>query len=108
MGHNFKSRAGAVVAGAAVLAAVGGVGGAAAAGQIGSLQIRDHSIQSKDMRRGAVQSATILNGSINKYDLSKSVQALLGVPGPAGATGAPGATGVKGRKPTVRRDRVPG
>ena len=93
--HNFKSRAGAVVAGAAVLAAVGGVGGAAAAGQIGSLQIRDHSIQSKDMRWGAVQSRQILNGSINKVDLSKSVQALLGVPGPAGATGAKGDTGAR-------------
>src|SRR6478672_13614275 len=79
--HNFKSRAGAVVAGAAVLAAVGGVGGAAAAGQIGSLQIRDHSIRSIDVRKGAIQSPGILNGTVQKVDLAKSLQAVLGVPG---------------------------
>ena len=45
------SRTGAVVAGAAVLVTIGGVGGAVAAGQITSSDIRDQTIKQRDIAR---------------------------------------------------------
>jgi hypothetical protein len=93
---NLRSRAGAVVAGTVVLAALGGVGGAAAAGKIGSLQIRDHSIKAVDYNKGSVDSRALKDGSIAKADLDATLRSLLGVPGAKGDTGEAGADGKDG------------
>ena len=96
MNSFLTSRAGAVMAGAAVLATLSGIGGAVAAGQIGSADIRDGALHSVDLAKGSVQSPAILNGTVKQADLSSDLQALLAVPGTKGAKGDTGEKGAKG------------
>jgi hypothetical protein len=83
-----------VVAGAAILVALGGVGGAFAGQLVTSAQIKDQTIQSRDIDAGAVSSSEIRNGGILLGDLS--VDARNALKGQTGAKGATGATGAKG------------
>lgn len=73
----------------AVVAATGGIG--YAAGRIGSAQIADNSIQSRDVR----------DGSLGTGDLSTSARRALrgatGPVGPAGSAGPAGAAGARGQ-----------
>ena len=97
--HTFSMvrRNGAVIAGATALLMLGGVGGAVAAGQIGSKQIKNYSVAQKDMKKGAVNSRVVKNGSVKPVDLSKKVRdGLVGRAGPAGATGPQGPKGETG------------
>ncbi|HVF78653.1 MAG TPA: collagen-like protein [Solirubrobacteraceae bacterium] len=74
-----------VIASLALFVSLGGVGYAAAT--IGSAQIKNNSVQGKDIR----------NGTIKTPDIAASTRnALKGKTGPAGLNGAPGAPGQKG------------
>lgn len=57
-----RSRAGAVIGGTVVLVALGGVGGAVAAGQIGSSDIRDGGVHRVDIHNDAVSSSKLSPG----------------------------------------------
>jgi hypothetical protein len=59
-------RAGAVIGGAAVLVTLGGVGGAVAAGQIGSSDIRDGGVHSVDIHNHAVTTDKLAPGVLGK------------------------------------------
>jgi hypothetical protein len=60
---NFaRSRTAAVVAGAAVLVTVGGVGGAVASGGIGSVDIRDGGVHRADIQDHAISSGKLDHG----------------------------------------------
>src|SRR3954451_22369606 len=83
-----------VVAGAAILVALGGVGGAFAGQLVTSAQIKDLTIQARDIDAGAVSTSEIRNGGILLGDLS--VDARNALKGQTGAKGATGATGAKG------------
>src|SRR3954452_18809485 len=83
-----------VVAGAAILVALGGVGGAFAGQLVTSAQIKDQTIQARDIDSGAVSSSEIRNGGILLGDLSEKARDAL--EGQTGAKGATGATGAKG------------
>ncbi len=104
----LRSRTTAVLSGALLLVAVGGVGGAVAAGQIGSRDIRDHSIRQVDLakdavsarqlKKGAVRSVDVKDGTVQPTDLSASVHDLIAtaVAGPAGPEGPEGPAGPAG------------
>ena len=104
----FRGRVTSVAVGAALLVSLGGVGGAVAAGQLGSKDIKDHSVRTVDLAKGAVgakqlkkaavRSKQLKNGGVRPADLSAQVQELIAaaVTGPAGPAGAPGETGPKG------------
>ena len=62
------SRTGAVLAGAAVLVTVGGVGGAVAANTVGSADIRDGAVRTADIHDRAVTSAKL---SLGVHELFK-------------------------------------
>ena len=62
-----RSRVGAVVAGATVLVTLGGVGGAAASGQIGSAPILDGGVRSVDIHDQAVTSSKLSDGVLGKF-----------------------------------------
>jgi hypothetical protein len=70
----LQSRTGAVVAGAAVLATLSGVAGAAAAGLITSADIKDETIRQRDIRTGGVGSSEVANGSLKARDLSSAAR----------------------------------
>ena len=71
----------------ALVGILAGGGGAYAATQITSAQIKDGTIQAKDIKRG----------TISTNNLSAAAKAgMVGKTGPAGATGATGATGPAG------------
>ena len=95
------SRVSAIVAGAATLALLGGVGGATATGLITGAQIKDQSIRSIDIASGGVGSSEIRNGSVYPSDLNPSTRtALTGQTGAPGAKGADGTNGVNGKDGT--------
>ena len=94
----LRSRTAAVVSGAVLLVAVGGVGGAVAAGQIGSRDIRDHSIRLDDLAKSSVSSRQLKNAGVKPVDLSAGVRELIAtaVTGPAGPAGPEGPAGPAG------------
>lgn len=59
-------RAGAVIGSAAVLVTLGGVGGAVAAGQIGSPDIRDGGVHGVDIHNHAITSSKLAPGVLGK------------------------------------------
>ena len=61
-----RSRTGAVLGGAAVLVMLGGVGGAVAAGQIGSADIRDGAVRTVDIHDQAVNADNLAPGVLSK------------------------------------------
>jgi len=115
------SRTGAVIAGSTVLVTLGGVGGAFAAGQIrssdikdqtimrrdigaggvGSSEVKDQSIKRRDIGRGGVGSSEVKNGTLGMRDLNDATKSKIneggsGLPGLPGADGAAGADGADG------------
>jgi hypothetical protein len=62
-----RSRTAAVVGSAAVLVTVGGVGGAVAAGQIGSSDIRDGGVHTVDIHDRAVTSSKLADGVLDRF-----------------------------------------
>jgi hypothetical protein len=104
----LRSRTTAVVAGAILLVGLGGVGGAVAAGQIGSKDIRDGGVKTADLGKravtapklkpGAVRSKALRDGGVLPADLSAAVKELIAtaVTGPAGPTGPEGPVGPAG------------
>ena len=77
-----------VVAGAVLLLAIGGSGGAVAGSLISSKQIKDNTVTSADIK----------NKTITKKDLAKSVWPRRGARGPVGAQGVPGTRGPAGER----------
>jgi len=61
------SRTGAVIGGAALLVTLGGVGGAVAAGQIGSSDIRDGGVHTVDIHNQAVTSSKLAPGVLAMF-----------------------------------------
>ena len=104
----LRSRTTAVAAGAILLVGLGGVGGAVAAGQIGSKDIRNGSVKTVDLgkravtankiKAGAVRSAALRNGTVSPSDLSAAVKDLIAtqVTGPTGPEGPEGPVGPSG------------
>lgn len=104
----LRSRTTAVVAGAILLVGLGGVGGAVAAGQIGSKDIRDGGVKTADLGKravtatklkpGAVHSKALRDGGVLPADLSAAVKELIAtaVTGPAGPVGPEGPVGPAG------------
>ena len=107
----FRARVTSVALGATLLVAMGGVGGAVAAGQIGSTGIKDHSVRTvdlsknavgaKQLKKAAVRSRQLQNGGVRSADLSAEVRELIatavtGPAGPAGDTGSVGPAGPAG------------
>jgi hypothetical protein len=101
---NFKqvtqSRTGAVIAGATVLVTLGGIGGAVAAGQINSRDIKNDSIRSIDVKNGTLSGADVENGSIGMRDLNghtkSEIRGEAGEQGPRGPQGPEGPAGPAG------------
>lgn len=100
----IRSRTGAVVTGAAVLAVMTG-GGAVAHGMIDSADIVDRSIAKRDIGRGAVGSIEVRDRSLGMRDLNHFTRRAIrqggetghvGPTGPQGPAGAPGPTGPRG------------
>jgi hypothetical protein len=104
----LRSRTTAVAAGAILLVTLGGVGGAVAAGQIGSKDIRNGSVKTVDLgngavttkkiRAGAVRSKGLRDGAVAPADLSAAVRQMIetAVAGPAGPEGPQGPPGPEG------------
>ncbi len=107
----FRGRVTSVAIGVTLLVALGGVGGAVAAGQIGSKGIKDHSVRTvdlakksvgaKQLKKFAVRSRHLKDGGVMPADLSAQVQELIatavtGPAGPAGETGPAGPAGPAG------------
>ena len=67
MNRFVTCRTGAVVGGATVLVTLGGVGGAVAAGQIGSADIRDGGVHRVDIQDQAVSSSKLAPGVLGKF-----------------------------------------
>jgi hypothetical protein len=95
----LRSRTTAVAAGAILLVTLGGVGGAVAAGQIGTKDIRNGGVKTADLgkgavtakklKAGAVRSKALKDGAVAPADLSAAVQEMIAtaVAGPAGPEG---------------------
>jgi hypothetical protein len=104
----LRSRTTSVVVGTALLVGLGGVGGAVAAGQIGSKDIRNggvhaadlakKSVTAKKLKPGAVRSKALRDGGVAPADLSAAVHDLIAsaVTGPAGPAGPEGPEGPAG------------
>ncbi len=91
---SVRSRTGAVVAGAAVLAMLSGIGGAVAAGVITSADIKDETIRQRDIHTGGVASSEVADRSLKARDLSgaaRSTIKLSAVPSGRTIRGAVGA-----------------
>lgn len=71
-----KSRTGAVLASAAVLA-VFTAGGAVAHGLVTSQDIKDETIVQRDIRSGGVGSSEVVDGSLDVFDLNDGTQDLV-------------------------------
>jgi hypothetical protein len=84
-----RSRVAAVTAGAGLLVAMGGVGGAVASNLVGSHQIRNNSIRSIDVHNGTL-GLKDMNGYTVKHILDNGRRGPRGPEGPAGAPGTPG------------------
>ena len=74
LGNVTKSRTGAVALGSAVLVTLGGVGGATAANMITSHDIKDETIQARDIHRGGVTTSEVRNGTLRMRDLNPSTR----------------------------------
>jgi hypothetical protein len=90
------SRTGAVIAGATVLMTLGGVGGAVATGQITSRDIKDGTIQKRDIGKGAVGSFEVRDGTLGWRDLNQATKNRVQRLGKAGAAGPVGPQGPQG------------
>jgi hypothetical protein len=97
LGNFVKSRTGGVVLGATALVTLGGIGGATAAGMITSDDIKDQTIQRRDIGRDGVASSEVLNHSLGMRDLNDHTRAKINAPGPRGPAGADGADGTNGK-----------
>ena len=100
MRPRFPRSTAVVVAGAALLLAIGSTGGAVAGRLITGKQIKNNTITSADIK----------NKTITKRDLAKSAQPKVGARGPAGATGPAGpagATGPQGPRGFAAWDVIP-
>jgi hypothetical protein len=64
---DVRSRTAAVVGASALLVTMGGVGGAVAAGQIGSADIRDGGVHTVDIHDHAVTSSKLSNGVLRHF-----------------------------------------
>ncbi len=73
----LHSRTGAVLAGATVLATLGSVGSAVAAGTIGSSDIRNGAVHSVDIANGDVQQIDLDKGSVGYAQLTATVKQAL-------------------------------
>ncbi|MGH3333029.1 MAG: hypothetical protein ACRDPJ_17160 [Nocardioidaceae bacterium] len=96
IGEMVHSRTGAVLVGATVLVTLGGVGGAVAATQITSRDIKDQTIQKRDIGTGAVGSDEVRNGTLGLLDFNSYTQGLMSQPGPQGEQGEQGEMGPMG------------
>lgn len=86
-----------IISSIALLAGLGGVGYAAST--IGSLQIKNNSVQGTDIKNGTIKSADIALGTRHGLKGKKGAtgpQGPAGQPGPKGDPGAPGAAGAPG------------
>jgi len=92
-----RSRVVAVLAAAAVLAVSAGSGAVAGSLMTGA-DIKDRSIEARDLDRASVTTKKVKNRTLKLNDLSSEVTAKLGTQGPAGAKGEKGATGPQGPK----------
>jgi hypothetical protein len=105
---SLRTRTVAVASGAVLLVSLGGVGGAVAAGQLGSRDIRDHSLRAVDLakssvtakqvKKAAIASGDLKDAGVRPRDLSAAVRLLIdtAVTGPAGPTGPEGPAGPAG------------
>ena len=92
-----RSRGVVVLAAAAVLAVSAG-SGAVAGAMITGADIKDRSIEARDLDRGSVTTTKVKNNTLKLKDLSDEVTAKLGVQGPRGVAGPAGPAGAKGDK----------
>ena len=92
-----RSRGVVVLAAAAVLAVSAG-SGAVAGSLITGKDIKDRSIEARDLHAGSVTTNKVKNRTLKLKDMSSEVTAKLGVQGPAGPKGDTGAKGDKGEK----------
>lgn len=92
-----RSRGVIVLAAAAVLAVSAG-SGAVAGSLITGKDIKDRSIEARDLHSGSVTTTKVKNRTLKLKDLSSEVTAKLGTQGPAGPAGAKGDKGDKGEK----------
>ena len=104
----LHSRTGAVLVGSTALIALGGVGGAVAAGQITSRDIKDQTIHQRDIGGDSVGSDEVKNDTLGMRDLNGYTQDKINQPGPRGAKvergkpGPAGPPGPPGRDATTR------
>lgn len=87
---------GVVVLAAAAMLAVSAGSGAVAGSLITSKDIKNHTIQTQDLKRGAVTGNKVKNRSLKLIDMSAQVTDKLNAPGPAGAQGPAGEKGQTG------------
>jgi hypothetical protein len=92
------SRTGAVIVGATVLMTLGGMGGAVATGQITSRDIKDGTIQKRDIGQGAVGSYEVRDGTLAWRDLNQVTKNRIRNLGKTGEAGPQGPQGEKGDK----------
>ena len=90
------SRTAAVVAGATVLVSLGGVSGAFAATQITSHDIKDQTIQKRDIGGDAVGSKEVTDSTLGMRDLNQHTNDKINQPGPRGPEGPRGPKGDPG------------
>ena len=90
-----RSRVVVVLAAAAVLA-VGAGSGAVAGAMITGKDIKNRTIESQDLKRGAVTTTKVKNRTLKLKDLNAEVTDELGTQGPAGPAGATGPAGPAG------------
>ena len=93
----FRSRTVAIVAGAALLVTLGGVGGAVGAKLVTSADIKDQTIKKVDIAKNGVGGSEVKDRSLKVKDLSNDARTKLkGNSGPAGARGPQGPSGPAG------------
>jgi hypothetical protein len=95
-----RSRGVVVLAAAAVLA-VGAGSGAVAGSLITGKDIKNRSIEARDLDRGSVTTNKVRNRTLKLKDLSSEVTAKLGTPGAQGPKGETGPQGPKGESGTA-------
>ncbi|HYH34987.1 MAG TPA: hypothetical protein VD814_07540 [Nocardioides sp.] len=101
---SIDRRAATVLAGASLVAALGGAGGAVAGGLIGSRDIADQSIKARDIRPDGVGKSELRPGSVGWFgELNDGTRRRIaelagqdGEPGPVGPAGPPGPPGPPG------------
>lgn len=93
---SFPRSRGVVVLAAAAMLAVGAGSGAVAGSLITGKDIKNKSIEAKDLARGSVTTTKVKNGSLTLKDLNSEVTAKLGAAGAQGPKGEQGPQGPKG------------